>query len=159
MGGWLKELTQIVDEREEAGTKKHGKHHREKDVPVLEKPRRKGAAVLLPKLNANEDENHGAETTEQANNGSAFPWILGTSPLKSKEEADDGWDKDGCSGDVQLSEAAKERLADCSSSVAGNTDEKEDDDHRETADWEVDVKTPAPSDILSESTSEQGTSN
>jgi hypothetical protein len=47
--------------------------------------------VLFPNLNTHEGSYENAEDHEESNDTSIAPSILGPTPLKGKEKADDGW--------------------------------------------------------------------
>jgi hypothetical protein len=152
-------LTEVVDEREETSTEKHCEGHSSQGVSVLKETRRKSSLVALPELDGNKDGDHGAETTEETNDARVAPSIIGATPLQSEEETDNGRDEDGGTGEVELADAVHERHVDAVGAVAVDVDEEEHDDHGDTTNGKVDVETPAPSGMLSESTSKKRTSN
>ena len=148
-------LTEVVDQREETGAKEHGEQHGEQDIAVLKQARRQCAPVFLPELDADEDDDHGAETTEQANDLGVVPRVLGTTPLQSEEEADDGGDEDGRAIEIELTDSLNKSLVDRICRVTVDLDEEEDDNHGKTTDGQVDVEAPAPSDVLGEDTTQK----
>lgn len=159
--GWMAKsdvgLTEIVDEREETGTKEHGKNDGGQGVSVLEQTRGESSLITLPELDADEDGNHSSKATEETDDTRVVPGIFGTTPLQSKEQADDGRDEDGGASKVEFANAIHEGHVDSVRVVAVNMDEEEDDDHGEATDGEVDVETPTPGCVLGKCTSKKGT--
>lgn len=152
-------LTEIVDEREETGTKEHGEDDSGQSVPVLEQTRRESSLITLPELDANEDGNHGSKATEETDDTRVVPGIFSTTPLQSKEQADNGRDENGGASKVELAKAIHEGHVDGVRVVAINLDKEEDDEHGQAANGKVDVETPAPGCMFSEGTSKERASN
>lgn len=153
----LSKLTEIIDKWEEPGAKEHGEKHSKEHIAVLEKPGRQCSAVLLPHLNTNEDGDHGTKAAEEPDDLGVVPGVVRTAPLQGKKKADDGGNEDGGTGNIQLSDARPDSLADGVVRVAVNLDEEEDDSHGESADRKVDVEAPAPGNMVGKGTTEKRT--
>jgi hypothetical protein len=59
-------------------------------------------AVLFPNLNAHECNYENAEEYKKSNDTSITPFILGPTPLKGKEEGDDGRHEKKCTKKIEL---------------------------------------------------------
>jgi hypothetical protein len=158
--GRATELTQVVHQREEGGTKKEGKQHRAYDVPVLEQARRQRALIALPDLDADEDDDHDAEADKQADHDGAVPRVLGASPLQRQQQAHDGRHQHGGAGEIQAQDALQHRGA---VSVVGphrlDVQKQEDGQHRGAPNGQVDVEAPAPADVVGKGAAQQGPRN
>lgn len=106
----------------------------------------------------NDKENqHGAGADKKANDARVAPGIVGTTPLQSQEEADDGRDEDGAADEVELQNALKDGEALREFGVALDVDHPHDNGHGEAADGEINVEAPAPGDIVGKRAAEQRT--
>lgn len=152
-------LTEVVDKGEEAGTKEEGKEHGAHGVAVLEQARGQSSTVTLPELNTNEDGNHETKADKEADDARVAPGIISTTPLQSKQKADDGRDEDGGTDEIEHADTLEKGHLAGLCRVTVNMDEEEDDDHGEATDGEVDVEAPTPGCVLGEDTAKEGTSD
>ena len=58
--------------------------------------------VLFPNLNAHKKNYENTEDHEKSNNTTIAPSILGPTPLKGKQKADDGWHEKQCAKKIEL---------------------------------------------------------
>lgn len=110
-------------------------------------------------MDANEDGNHGSKATEETDDTRVVPGIFSTTPLQSKEQADNGRDENGGASKVELAKTIHEGHVDSVRVIAVNLDKEEDNEHGQAANGKVDVETPAPGGMFSKGTSEKRASN
>lgn len=150
-------LTEVEDEREETGAEEEGEEHGNQSVSVLEKTRGKCSLIALPKLNTNEDGNHETKSNKQANDLGVVPGVLSTTPLKSQEKTDDTGNEDCGTSEIESENTSEEGFVLGFVGVAVDVNEKEDDDHGQATDRQVDVEAPSPGSVFGEDSSEKGT--
>lgn len=63
-----RQLTKVVDKREETSAEEQTEEHGREHIAILEHARRKSSLVTLPELDPNEDCNHEAKANKEADN-------------------------------------------------------------------------------------------
>ena len=121
---------------------------------VLEQIQREDGIALEAPLPERKDGDEDGKDAEERNDGLVCPWLGLTTPLQwQKERGDEAKAEDGADevyaapllpgGEVLLAFA---RLG----GLAGK--EEDDDGNGDTTEWQVDVETPAPADVIGEGT-------
>lgn len=109
---------------------------------------------MTPPLNADEDEDEDAEDDEEADDAAGGPGVFLTAPLEGEEEGDDGGEKGDGTGVVEFGELFAPGEGGFGAAL-WRFEEKDDDGDGNGAEWEVDVETPAPGDVVGEDTAKE----
>ena len=109
-------------------------------------------------MDGDERNNQDTEDNKESNNSAVTPWVLRTSPLKSKKEANDGWKEGDSSWKIELSDASlPSDVLDCSTVWRFEPDNNY--GNGDSSNRKVNVETPSPADLVCEGTTKQWTSN
>ena len=150
-----------VYEREKGGADHCGKPGDSSNGTLLEDSGRDSGVILLPKLNANKDNEQNSKNDQKCDDAAVGPWVLRAAPLESEKQADDHRQEDDRAVDIELLDVlapASVAKALCAGLLGGVVEEHDEGDgHR--ADWEVDVEAPAPRELVGEGSSHKRTSH
>ncbi len=134
----------IIDEEEEGGADREGEKAACVDGALTEDARGYRRILLLAPLDEEEGDDEHAEHHEQPDDSPIVPRVCCAAPLESKQEGDDGGDKNQRAERIEAYEALHESLLDRLLPFHGVREEKTDDDKSNGTDWKVDVETPSP---------------
>ena len=104
-----------------------------------------------------ESNNKHTKDHKECNDASIVPGVFAATPLESEQQADDRGKEEERAEQVQLSHLFLERLG--AQDGLGTLEPKQDKEESDPSNWQVDVETPAPSEMVSESTSHKRTSD
>ncbi|CAG1997506.1 unnamed protein product [Fusarium graminearum] len=165
---------QCNQENNENRSKTEGKDCAEPDISDLEQTRWDSGVLLLPDLDANKDKEKHAGKHKKCNDAAAVPGVFLTTPLKSKDEADDSRQEDEVSPWIELLDLLLDRDRFIDGKLGEEKNEASDScssdgktGHEivsivqislkvEVDRYLLDVKAPSPSDVISKSSSDQG---
>lgn len=120
-----------------------------KDIAILEKSRRNCRFFLFPELNDAPYSPEDSEKNKHCDDPRVVPFVFGTSPLKSKQDAYYGGNEDENSNRVHPLE-----FFDFPGLGLGLTrgifEEKSDENCGNRSEWKIDVEAPSPADFVSQ---------
>jgi hypothetical protein len=144
------QLTQVVDHDEKGGTEHGSKQSTAPNIAVHEDARRHRGILLLPPLNHHKANREQTKQDQQDNDAGALPRVLASAPLQREQQADDGRQKQSRAVEIKLLELlppCRFRLL----APAVDLEKWNDEGRRDSAEGQVDVETPAPSQVVGKS--------
>lgn len=149
---------EVVDHDEEGSTKHGTEQGRAPDVAVEEDARRHSSILLLPPLHSNEAADQKNEDDEKSDDAAVTPRVLASTPLQSKQQADDGRQEERGALEVEFLELLHEGgLGLCAAALNG--EEGDDERSGDGAEGKVDEEAPAPCEMISEGSAHQRSSH
>lgn len=148
----MSDSTHIVGQNEVGTTQSHRVPRCAPDISILDQTRGNSRAVLAPPLQEGEDDNEDAENDEESNDTSIAPVVAGATPLKRKQQTDNGGQEDEGPEQVKFAQLLSPITLLLECLIGG--EEKEDAEEGHGSDGQVDVETPAPGELISECTSQ-----
>jgi hypothetical protein len=104
-------LTKPIDQWEEGRPKKEGKQESAQNIAILEQPRWQRSVLLLPELDPDKNQDEQSEPNEEADDARVIPRVSRPAPLQRQDQADNGGNQDGQTGQIELADALYRREA------------------------------------------------
>lgn len=128
---------------QDSGVDEERSSTRSRDSPLLQDSRRHERTVIFPPLPHAEEDECATGACEETNHLWASPWHVLFGELESEEEHDRCAEQDCVTGKVELEHSVPDGLSH-KCVFLGRMEEEDHGDERGSANWEVQIETPAP---------------